>query len=547
MARRWPGPASGIHRPVLGTAVTAAAIGAVSLPLTRPGVGWLVAVITGTAALVTAAAIGWSRGDVRPDGTGVPGQTKPDRARPIPDQTKPTPDQIKPTPDQTRSTPSHAGPAADRPRTRRSPVGVDQVAWAVATVALIGVGAVRAAGWLFVLCVLTAGVTACLAVTGGRSLRGMLLATMLPITAVFRAMPWTARGMSRTGPRSNGHSVGRLLATVAVSVGLLVVFGALFASADAAFADLLGGLLPELAVSDVVRWAFLFPVLLSGLLGAAYLLTAPPDLTGLEGRPASRVRLLEWALPVALLDLLFVAFVLVQITVLFGGAEHVLGESGPTYAQYARSGYWQLLVVSALTLLVIAGATRWAPRDTVADRVVLRLLLGALALLSLVVVASALYRMNVYTQAYGATRLRLMVAASELWLGLVFVLVLVAGIRLRATWLPRLVLGMGVLALLGLATINPDRYIAERNIDRFERTGQLDVGYLSWLSADAVPAFNRLPNRMRNCALGAIATDLRSEPDNWYEANLGRARARQIIAERPVDYDPAQCLTIYPR
>ncbi|GAB2951409.1 DUF4173 domain-containing protein [Micromonospora polyrhachis] len=430
---------------------------------------------------------------------------------------------------------------------RRTRIGLDRLIWAAATVALIGVGTVRAAGWLFVLCVLTAGVTACLAVTGGRSLGGILYAARLPVVAVFRAMPWTARGMNRSGPRTGGYSVGRLLATVAVSVGLLGVFGALFASADAAFADLLGGLLPTLSVGDVVRWSFLFPILLIGLLGAAHLLTAPPDLTGLENQPAKRVRRLEWALPVALLDLLFAAFVLVQITVLFGGSRHVLAEAGPTYAEYARGGFWQLLIVSGLTLLVIAGASRWAPRDSRADRIVLRLLLGVLALLSLVIVASALYRMNVYTQAYGATRLRLLVAACELWLGVIFVLVLLAGIRLRATWLPRLVLGAAVLALLGLAALNPDRFIAEQNIDRYERTDRLDVNYLSQLSADAAPAFNRLPDEKRACALRAIADELAAEQHDWRAANIGRSRARQLIATNPVDYNPARCLTIYPR
>ena len=541
---------------MLAAVAAAAAIGAVSIPLDRPGVGWLVSVVAGTAALTTAAVIGRSRNDVRPDGTGVPGQTGPGQAGPGqagPGQTRAddaTAGQNRTS--QTRTEPVKAGQVrtgqeTPQPVVRRTRIGLDRLVWAAATVALIGVGTVRAAGWLFVLCVLTAGITTCLAVTGGRSLGGMLYGACLPIVAVFRAMPWTARGLNRTGPRTGGHSVGRLLATVAVSVGLLGVFGALFASADAAFADLLGGLLPTLAVGDVVRWSFLFPVLLIGLLGAAHLLTAPPDLTGLESRPDRRVRRLEWALPVALLDLLFIAFVLVQITVLFGGSRHVLAEAGPTYAEYARGGFWQLLIVSALTLLVIAGASRWAPRETRADRIVLRLLLGVLALLSLVIVASALYRMNVYTQAYGATRLRLLVAVCELWLGVIFALVLLAGVRLRATWLPRLVLGTAVLALLGLATVNPDRFLAERNIDRFERTGQLGVGYLSPLSAGAGPAFNRLPDEKRACALRAIADELAAEPEDWHAANLGRARARQLIAADPVNYNPAKCLTIYPR
>jgi hypothetical protein len=485
---------------VVPAVLAAAAISAVSIPLDRPGLGWLVSALAATVALVVST---WST--ARSDTTGVPDRA----AAALPAQ------------------PAQAAQPA------RPVLGVDRVVWTAATGCLLGVGTLRAAGWLFVLCVLTAGMTACLAVAGGRSVRGLLFSGVIPTMAVFRSVPWLVTGLRRAG-RAGGSSVGRGLLTVAVSLGLLIVFGSLFASADTVFADLLGDLLPELSAGTVVRWIFLVAVLGAGLSGAAYVLAAPPDLSGLDQRSARRVRRLEWAFPVALLDLLFAAFVLVQLTVLFGGSEHVLGKAGPTYAQYARGGFWQLLAVSALTLLVIGAAARWAPRAGRADRLLIRALLGALALLSLVVVSSALVRMNVYTQAYGATRLRLVVAACELWLGLVFVLILVAGVRLRGGWLPRLVLGTAVLALFGLVAVNPDRLIADRNIDRYAETGRLDVGYLARLSADAAPELDRLPPAVRDCALISIAYDLRRQPDDWRELNLGRARARQVLDATPI-------------
>ncbi|HEX2772531.1 MAG TPA: DUF4173 domain-containing protein, partial [Micromonosporaceae bacterium] len=404
--------------------------------------------------------------------------------------------------------------------------------WAAATVALVGVGAVRAAGWLFVLCVLAAATTACLAVAGGRSVRGLLLACVIPPIAVIRSLPWARTGVVRAGGIS-GRSVGRTGAVVAASLALLIVFGALFSSADAAFADLLDSVTPDISAGSVSRWMFLFPTIAVGLLGAAFLLTAPPDLGGLESPATRRLRRSEWAVPVALLDALFVAFVLVQVTYLFGGSDHVLATTGLTYAQYARSGFWQLLAVSALTVLVIAAAGRWAPRAARADRVLIRVLLGALSLLSLVVVGSALFRMNVYQQAYGFTRLRILVSTAEMWLGLLFVLVLAAGVRLRAAWLPRLVVASAVLALLGLAALNPDRFIAHRNIDRYDHTGRVDVWYLSELSADAVPALGRLPTPLRDCAVRELTWQLSREPDHWNEWNLARAEARRQLAAMP--------------
>ncbi|HEX7746138.1 MAG TPA: DUF4173 domain-containing protein, partial [Micromonosporaceae bacterium] len=423
-----------------------------------------------------------------------------------------------------------------------SPLGAELLGWTAATVALIGVGTVRAAGWLFVLCVLTAGVTACLSVTRGRSMRALLLRCVIPPVAAVRSPRWSVAGLNRS-VRGGGWAVGSTAATGAVSLALLVVFGALFSSADAAFANLLDGLAPDVSVGDVARWALLFPAIAAGLLGAAFLLAAPPDLTGLESPASHRLGRLEWAVPVALLDTLFAAFVLVQVTHLFGGSDHVLATTGLTYAEYARGGFWQLLAVSALTVLVIAAAGRWAPRAGRADRVLIRVLLGTLALLSLVVVASALFRMNVYQQAYGFTRLRVLVSVAELWLGLLFVLVLVAGIRLRAAWLPRLVVASAVLALLGLAALNPDRFIADRNVDRYLDIQRVDVWYLSELSADAVPALDRLPAPLRDCAVRHLAQELSRDGDTWREWNLARTQARRLLAVPPAPDDELHCGT----
>ncbi len=114
---------------------------------------------------------------------------------------------------------------------------------------------------------------------------------------------------------------------------------------------------------------------------------------------------------------------------------------------------------------------------------------------------------------------------TELWLGLLFVLVLVAGVRLRATWLPRAVLASAALGLLSLAAADPDRIIAAHNVDRWQHTGRLDVAYLSHLSADAVPELDRLPASQRAGVRAAIIADLPGD-DTWYTFNVARSRAR---------------------
>jgi hypothetical protein len=218
----------------------------------------------------------------------------------------------------------------------------------------------------------------------------------------------------------------------------------------------------------------------------------------------------------------------VQLAVLFGGHRHVLTTQGLSYAEYARQGFWELLVVTVLTLGVVAAATRYAPRETPRDRLLLRVLLGALSVMALVVVASAMHRMSLYEEAFGFTRLRIVVQAIEIGLGAVFVLVLVAGVRMSGGWLPRATVAVAALVLLGLTALDPDAYIARRDVDRYARTGQLDLDYLGSLSADAVPALMTLPEGLRGCAVDPILQRLQAVHDHWYDGNVARSRARGV-------------------
>jgi hypothetical protein len=389
------------------------------------------------------------------------------------------------------------------------------------TLALLAVPAILAATWLGVLCIAAAWLVGWCTLVGGRTWTAVFGGPFLAWLAPPRVAGWVQRAVPASGV--GGVSRGRVLragVVVAVTMALTLVFGGLFASADPAFARVLDGLTPEWSVGQLIARALVFGVVVAFVLIGAYLVRFAPNLDVAAPRPMRAIPTWEWALPLTVLNVLFLGFVAVQATVLFGGHEHVLGTEGLTYAEYARQGFWQLLWVAALTLLVLAVVIRVAARVESRDRLVLRVLVGTLCATSVVVVISAIHRMWVYQQAYGFSVQRLVVITIELWLGAVFLLIAVAGITMAGRWLPRAVLFAGVAALLGLAVLNPERFIAEQNIDRCEQSGQLDADYLLRLSPDAEPALQRLPESMRVCAFYRD-----DEPDPWYLFNLSRARA----------------------
>ncbi|MFD6886398.1 DUF4173 domain-containing protein [Streptomyces sp. NPDC059957] len=415
--------------------------------------------------------------------------------------------------------------------------------WALGCLALLAVPALRASAWPAVTALLAALLTGALALHGSRSWPGILLGPVGLLDSAVLGVRWVWSGLRSRGEgrRERWLPVAK---AVVVAVVLLALFGTLFASADAAFADLLSGLTPDISgMGGPVRF-LLFAGGLVVAIAVARAAAAPSRWDRIAVRPGKARSRVEWALPLIVLNLLFAAFNAVQLAVLFGGYRKVLESTGLTYAEYARQGFWQLLWATLLTLAVIALALRWAPRDGAGDRRLVRAVLGTLCVLTLVVVASALRRMDLYVDAYGLTRLRLSVAGVELWLGLVIVLIMAGGL-FGARWLPRAVAGSAVAAVLAFGLMSPDGVIAEGNVTRYEQDGKIDLAYFQSLSADAVPALDRLPEPQRSCALRGIARELAEAGRTpWYATSLGERRAREILDERGASASYEQCKSL---
>ncbi|HEX4976907.1 MAG TPA: DUF4173 domain-containing protein [Nocardioides sp.] len=408
----------------------------------------------------------------------------------------------------------------------RRPWSPYRIVGVVLALALLAQAALRDADWVVLLSVAAAGGVLVPAVVDVRTLAGAVASWAAVPLAALRGLPWLGRSLrARGGPRA----LWPVLRTVAVSLVLVGVFGALFASADAVFARWLDALTPDLTLDTLLLRVLVATCVAGVTLAGAYVALNPPRADRLApGRGRAVDRAFEWLVPVGLVLGLYLGFVAAQATALFGGHDYVRETTGLTYAEHVHSGFGQMTVATVLTLAVVAVAARKAPRASRRDRTLLQGVLGALCVLNLVVVVSALYRMHVYTDAYGATGLRLLVAVFEGWVGLVIVLVLVAGARLDGWWLPRAALLSGAATVLGLALANPDGYVAARNVELFAETGRLDPAYLGSLSDDAVPALRELPAAVRICLLDAADRD-----DDWLEWNLGRSRAaEQTVGER---------------
>ncbi|MEV0466680.1 DUF4173 domain-containing protein [Nocardia tengchongensis] len=398
----------------------------------------------------------------------------------------------------------------------------DRVWWTGVALALLSVGAFRAAPWLFVLCLVGAALAGSLAVVR-RSAHGLLFDVFAVPLSAANSTPWLQRAMSRARARV-GSGTQRVWWSIGVAAALLLIMVPLLAGADAVFAGLVNGLLPSIDVPKVLRWGAVFVVAGLGVSGSLFLLAGPPPPADDDApRRARRFSPLEWGIPVGALTVVFAAFVATQVAVLFGGDGYVQRTASLTYAEYARSGFWQLSIVSVLTLAVIGVVLRYAGQETSGERRLLRIAVAVVIALVLVIVASAVQRMWTYQQAYGFTVLRLLVEVFEGWIALVYLLLFASLVRLRRTWVPRAAVGAALATLLALAVLNPEGFVADRNIDRWQTGRPLDTKYLSTLSPDALPATGRLPDAQR-AAIEDVIRDHLSD-DSWQGWNYSRATA----------------------
>lgn len=360
---------------------------------------------------------------------------------------------------------------------------------------------------------------------------------LLPFTAIANCMTGLIDGFGflRKMKFFRNEKVRHVLLGVLIAIPLLIVVFALLTSADMIFSSWTETAMDYIFFSSNPYLACLLTVVIYavayGIMAAASRMMATKQATGHEqgrranlqaGVQAAVVQGNEDVLPgkkgsnaltaitvTLLLTLVYLLFCGIQLYFLFGGGNISLPD-GFTYAEYARQGFFQLLAVTVLNVIVLMFCRKAAGESSV-----LRVVLTVFSACTYVMIASAAMRMLLYVDAYSLSFLRIMV----LWfLGLNTLLV--TGIILaiyRAKFpLFRYFVAVSAVCYIVLAYANVDYIIAAYNTKSREKMEKIDIDYLTTLSSDAAPVL--LP------ALNEIITaEKNSMPGNGAENPIVRA------------------------
>ena len=343
-------------------------------------------------------------------------------------------------------------------------------------------------------------------------------------TLVLTDIDWATVPVDARARRARGTAIGMVAA-----VPVAAVFGGLLMHADPAFDRLVSRALDVQVVplvshlATVVLWAWLSA-------GVLRLVCRSDEERSAVVARRGALGLGEVGTVLVVVDLLFAAFVLVQFRYLFGGDDLVRQLTGMSYAEYARRGFFELVAVAALSLPLLLAADHWIDRRDPARVRRVRQLSGVMLLFLDVMLASALFRMWLYTTQFGLTELRFYTTAFMGWLVVVFGWFVATVLRGRRERFGTGALLAGWLVLAALNLVNPDGVIAGINLGRAARGRPLDVAYAATLSADALPAFHRgLPRLGTNeaCA-AAVRLDGR-----WQEELTAAGRWTIALARAP--------------
>ncbi|QMV41911.1 DUF4153 domain-containing protein [Cohnella cholangitidis] len=342
-------------------------------------------------------------------------------------------------------------------------------------------------------------------------------------------------------------ALGKVLIGLAIALPVLIVVVQLLASADGVFNRVLTGLpgwWNSLSLGESFArgiWIFVFGVLFFCYFWGFVRPKRAPRQKGKASMDEERssqaagFRIDPVILATLLIsvNIVYVLFVAVQFSYLFGAWDGVVPD-GKTYAEYARSGFVELVAVSVINFAILMATLVFEGGEAgQAAKKMNALLLYVLVACSGVMLYSAYMRLVLYEEAYGYTYIRFLVHAFMIFLA---ILLIIAALRIRTPMIPltKIYIVIGLAAYVFVNYVGMDRIIAEKNIERFKTSGEIDFVYLGGLSADAVPtlakfAEREFPDMKRYLENKRIA--IADEDRAWPSFNLSIYRAEKVLNE----------------
>lgn len=197
---------------------------------------------------------------------------------------------------------------------------------------------------------------------------------------------------------------------------------------------------------------------------------------------------------------LYILFIACQVPYFFSAFNGTRPVGWLSYSEYARQGFFELVGVAAINLALLTGANVLSKKPR-PENTVLKIFNIALALITLLLIATAFSKMALYIDAFGLTTLRILPCAFMLLLAFVCVAVIVMQ-RVKFS-VVRVTLIAGAVLFTALCLADMDCLVVRYNTDRYlaGTLAQYDIGIPGRAGPAGVPYALAVYNKTSDPAL----------------------------------------------
>ncbi|MBM7584084.1 hypothetical protein JOC86_000621 [Bacillus pakistanensis] len=330
---------------------------------------------------------------------------------------------------------------------------------------------------------------------------------------------------------NNEHkTIKKIVHGLLISVPIILIATILLVSADHQFASLLGEIpnyLLKIDIEDTFRLVYVLMIGLGIFLFVGSLLNYSIVPKTVEAKIENRWDSITIITVLIVLNSLYVLFAAVQFQYLFNDSL----VSGMTFSQYARRGFFELITVSILNWTILITVIKYQNRDGL--RSLVQVMLSLLIVMTGIILYSAFIRMQLYEEVYGYTILRVLAHSFMIFLAIILVYTFIK------VWITRLSLihFYFITAILYISFLNVwdiDGWIVGKNLDRYERTGKIDIHYISGLSYSGTLGLVELYKQNPNIpelkqVLEWKKEDIRMNKDHWQSYNITGEKAKRAL------------------
>lgn len=286
----------------------------------------------------------------------------------------------------------------------------------------------------------------------------------------------------------------RVIKAILISIPLLLLVFILLITADRDFSKLfiegfklIDDIIDKIKISSIAKRLIVIALAFFYMAGFIENIIATKEIEN-NKKEINKKDSLKIKFILTILNIMYLAFCFIQIKSFF--KIYAMNTNNISYAYYARQGFFQLMVVSAINLSIIIKSKKKCYNK---EKYINIMDLSMIVLTTVILIFSFI-RMYLYQQSYGFTLKRILVFWTQLTEGILLIPtamhVLDKKVNLAKTYF---IIIVTMYVVLNFANIN--RIIAKKNVDMYLKKGNIsgsDIYYLTNLGTDAVPEIVKL-------------------------------------------------------